>query len=123
MRVSGTNIGHSRTEFVGIRGSLELDIVNGRLHGWHSGWPRATMNGLNGKNVKSACHLKLVMLCRNETFCDNYMHRNGKLGVKNGGFSRGTYLICNTYEVPPPFAPQFLLRGGLFTCRCGRGIS
>ena len=56
MGVSGTNIRHSGTDFVGIRGSLELDIVKMRMRspwmdasGWHSGWQRAAMNGLNGK--------------------------------------------------------------------------
>ena len=33
--------------------------------------------------------------------CENDMHRNGNLGLKNWGLSHGTYLICNTYKVPP----------------------
>ena len=61
---SGTNIGHSGTDFVGLRGSLELDIVknahvlpmDGRLAGWHPGWPRAGMNENDGlRNGKKKC--------------------------------------------------------------------
>ena len=51
MGVSGTNIGHSGTDFVGIRGSLELDIVknvyalpmDGHLAGILA-WPQGAMN-------------------------------------------------------------------------------
>ena len=85
--------GHSgtSTDFVGISGIRGgggsgtrycercriLLPVDGRIHGWHSGRPRAVMNckvtawternfendGLrNGKNVKSSWQLKMVML-------------------------------------------------------------
>ena len=34
--------------------------------------------------------------------CENDMLRNKKFRIENGYLSRGTYPICNTYEVPPP---------------------
>ena len=59
----------------------------------------------NGKNVKSAWQLKMVMIWNEillPSICENDMHRNGNVGLKMGGLSRDTYLICNTYKVPPP---------------------
>ena len=51
MGLSETNIGHSGTNFVGIRavsGTRYCEkcacVAHGWTSGWHSGWPRAAMN-------------------------------------------------------------------------------
>ena len=65
----------------------------------------------NGKNVKSAWQPKMVMLYGTKAFCHlknlcKWYAPERKIRVKNGGLSRGTYLICNTYEVPPVLRPH-----------------
>ena len=99
-----TNIVHSGTDFLGIRGvsgtrycenAHALPMMD--TSGWHSGWLRAAMNGLNGKKfenvgLRNGKIFKICLATKNGdaldrnifVICENDMLRNRNLGLKMG---------------------------------------